>query len=781
MIQVNYSGRVYECARAVRGVNYVRLYDASNIQLAAFEEVSDLSGFTISGGEWERGKSTQRVTATARRELDAFVLTINEKAIAEDGLFISFVAPTDSKNVSAVTINGTSYSFVDAVNESIGDVANCFVAGAAIEIILSEIDGMRRAYLQNGATNAYLENTFQHKTKTLRAADTMNVEDRVPFYSEKNDHDRSITVKKLREILGVTTATISVTACEGSEVVCTNGKETMSGIGSTKFASLPVGVWTVTATLNGKTATEQVEIVDNIQYNVDLRLTASIAITSLPNKRAYFANETFDASGMVVTATFEDGTTDDVTEDCTVSPQTLAQGTTKVVVSYSKAGVTVTANVAVAVRRLTAIAITAAPIKTNYLWNESFDPTGMGVTAIYNDGATRAVTGWTYSPTDGLSGGTIQIDVEYTENGVTATTSQPITVMIYVHSIEVQTPPTKTTYLINDTFDPSGMVIVGYAIDGSVRLIEDYIVTPSALTAQTTEVMISHRNELGEYCQCSQPVEVKFVSRVLNDNSWEVIRLVSDAGQAANYWSVGDRKSITFTDEGLAGAYAGLTVDAFILGFDHNADIEGHNKIHFSIGKIGDNDPGKGLVGDTALVTVDNGPDFYMDADGVAATPWVHTYMRNTLLGNQTPVDSTTLTDPLNPTANSFLAMMPLDLRAVMKHVRKYTFTNGWGAQPGSSVGCASECLFLLAEYEIFGTCEVAYDEEMNYQQQYAYYAAGNSAKRRPHNLDHITGGWWCRSRADNANLWYCYVTSGGAINVNFPHHVQGVAPCFCV
>lgn len=36
-----------------------------------------------------------------------------------------------------------------------------------------------------------------------------------------------------------------------------------------------------------------------------------------------------------------------------------------------------------------------------------------------------------------------------------------------------------------------------------------------------------------------------FISSTLNDNEWSAIKSVSDAGQGANYWSIGDRKEVT--------------------------------------------------------------------------------------------------------------------------------------------------------------------------------------------------------------------------------------------
>ena len=52
----------------------------------------------------------------------------------------------------------------------------------------------------------------------------------------------------------------------------------------------------------------------------------------------------------------------------------------------------------------------------------------MVVTAHYTDGSSKAVTGYTYSPTSQLSKGTTMITVSYSEGGVTKTTTQSITV-----------------------------------------------------------------------------------------------------------------------------------------------------------------------------------------------------------------------------------------------------------------------------------------------------------------------------------------------------------------
>jgi len=90
-----------------------------------------------------------------------------------------------------------------------------------------------------------------------------------------------------------------------------------------------------------------------------------------------------------------------------------------------EATATITVNPALV---LSSIAVTTAPTKTTYNVGENFDPTGMVVTATYSDNSTEAVTGYTYSPNGALTTSDTEITISYTENNVTKTATQAITV-----------------------------------------------------------------------------------------------------------------------------------------------------------------------------------------------------------------------------------------------------------------------------------------------------------------------------------------------------------------
>ena len=80
---------------------------------------------------------------------------------------------------------------------------------------------------------------------------------------------------------------------------------------------------------------------------------------------------------------------------------------------------------------LSSIAITTAPDDTSYSVDEVFDPTGMVVKATYVGSADQVTVNagaYTYAPNGPLAETDTAITVSYTENGVTKTATQPITV-----------------------------------------------------------------------------------------------------------------------------------------------------------------------------------------------------------------------------------------------------------------------------------------------------------------------------------------------------------------
>lgn len=611
---------------------------------------------------------------------------------------------------------------------------------------------------------------YQAPTNTLTAAESMTTQDLIPFYDATAGQHKRTTLQALKEAIGVQSPTISVTTCTGASVTCSDGAETtLQGTGSTDFELPHVGTWTVTASLGGESVSEQVQVGGGLLYEVDLMITSGIAVTTQPTKTTYYIGEAFDPAGMVVTATFADDTTANVTEDCEFSPQTMAAGTQSVTVTYQRAGVQKTTSVAVAVRVLDHIDVTTEPSKKAYKYGETFNPAGMVVTAYYTDETSRAVTGYTYSPTGALAMNNTTITISYTEGSVTKQTTQAITVAKVLASIEITTPPTKTAYFSGETFNPAGMVVTAHYNDGSSAAVSGYTYSPNgALAAGNNTITVSY-SEGGVTRTDTQAITVTTISNTLNSNSWATIKAVSDAGQGDNYWDVGDTKAITINGNVGNTNFSNLSINVYIIGFNHNSAREGNNRIHFKIGKIGGTQVA--LVDSQYGSGVSSSGYFSMNTSNTNTGGWANSYHRRTLLGNTGT--------PTSPPSNSLLAALPADLRAVMKAVTKYSDNTGGGSNTASYVTSTTDYLFELAEFEYHGARTYANSAEQNYQQQYAYYQAGNSKIHYKHNATGTAAFVWCRSVYAGSTNGFCLVhTNGGAGNSN-AYRSWGVAPGF--
>lgn len=610
---------------------------------------------------------------------------------------------------------------------------------------------------------------YQAPTNTLTAAAAMTTQDLIPFYDVATGQHKRTTLQALKEAIGVQSPAINVTTCAGASVTCSDGVTTLEGTGSTEFELPNVGNWTVTATLDGESVSEVVEVSGALLYEVDLMITSGIAVTAQPDKTTYFIGEEFDPEGMVVTATFADDTTADVTEDCTFSPETMAAGTQSVTITYVRAGVTKTATVAVAVRTLDHIAVTTPPNKTAYKYGETFQPAGMVVTAYYTDDTSRAVMGYTYSPTGALAMNNTTITISYSEGSVTEQTTQAITVAKVLDSIEITTPPTKTAYFSGETFNPAGMVVTAHYNDGSSAAVSGYTYSPTgALAAGNNTITVSY-SEGGVTRTDTQAITVTTISNTLNSNSWATIKAVSDAGQGDNYWDVGDTKAITINGNVGNTNFSNLSINVYIIGFNHNSAREGNNRIHFKIGKIGGTQVA--LVDSQYGNGVSSSGYFSMNTSNTNNGGWSQSYHRRTLLGNTGT--------PTSPPSNSLLAAMPADLRAVMKAVTKYSDNTGGGSNTASYVTSTTDYLFELAEFEYHGARTYANSAEQNYQQQYAYYQAGNSKIHYKHNATGTAACVACRSVYAASSYYFCLLYYDGGADTTNAHLSWGVAPGF--
>lgn len=172
----------------------------------------------------------------------------------------------------------------------------------------------------------------------------------------------------------------------------------------------------------------------------------------------------------------------------------------------------------------------------------------------------------------------------------------------------------------------------------------------------------------------------------LNDSTWAQISAVSAAGYAPLYWAIGDTKSITLTGAASDTAiWQSTTLDVFIIGFNHNASVEGSNRTHFHIGK--QNGKQIGLCSGTSSI----------------GSP------------------------PHTLTEDEVFAVLPTDLKSALKNTTKYTAKYKNSSE--STVSSASVSITNLGVIEVFGTVseQPTLTALAGKQEQYEYYASGNS------------------------------------------------------
>lgn len=270
----------------------------------------------------------------------------------------------------------------------------------------------------------------------------------------------------------------------------------------------------------------------------------------------------------------------------------------------------------------------------------------------------------------------------------------------------------------------------------------------------------------------SYSLTLSFVSSTLNNNEWSVIKSVSDAGQGANYWSIGDRKAVTLNGTVGKLSLSNVTTYAFIIGFNHNASVEGTNRIHFQLAKTA-------LSGGTDVCLCDSSYNstvsttgyFSMNSSRTNSGGWASSQMRTNICGTS-----------LSSYSGTIIAVIPAALRAVLKSVTKYTDnTANGGGSTASYVTATTDYFFLLSEFEVFGSISYGNTNEKNKQAQYAYYSAGNSKIKYKHDGTSTAAFWWLRSPRASASDSFVFVNADGTVYYFRAYTSLGFAPGFCV
>lgn len=267
--------------------------------------------------------------------------------------------------------------------------------------------------------------------------------------------------------------------------------------------------------------------------------------------------------------------------------------------------------------------------------------------------------------------------------------------------------------------------------------------------------------------------------KTLEESTWaEIAQVSANKSWDAMGWKVGDSKTIT-----LNGTVGTLALDnyqckVYIIGFDHNAEKEGQG---ISFGMLEGIDGTQLCLVDQYYVTsTSEVMAFSMNTTKTNAGGWKASKMRKTILGSTDVENGDATPDTItNPGANTLMAALPADLRAVLKPITKYT-NNAGNSSAASAISPTIDYMPLMAEFEVFGVQTNANPNEKTYQTQYEYYQSGNSAIKYKQNDVASSAGWWLRSPKSSSDN-FCSVRVNGTVGYLFASASGGVAPVFLV
>lgn len=422
-----------------------------------------------------------------------------------------------------------------------------------------------------------------------------------------------------------------------------------------------------------------------------------------------------------------------------------------------------------------------------------------------------------------LSGVTLQEGEDYIVSGNTGTNAGTYSLLIsgtgnykgmIAQTWEIKRAASSisvnpTTMTIAGLTDLTKTATVTYTGDGNISVVSGNTTVAQASISGTTVSVVGVKsgnatititlNAGQNYAasSCTINVTVAIPSSVFNDNPWSVVKTMSDLGLGASIWSVGDTKAVEIN--GMVGTTSMDTMLwVYILGFNHNESREGTRRIHLQgfktaqtdgtdVGLV-DSSYGSGYTDGRKVFNVNHWGNY--NYGGWAACDARYDILGSTNVapsnyGSQKSSGATgnnpTSSCATSPVANTLMAALPADLRAVMKPVTKYTDNKGGNSNVASNVTATTDYLWLLAEYEVQGTRTYANSYEQNYQEQYDYYANGNSKVKYKHTASSEAVSWRLRSPYYSGSNIFCTVGTDGSAYIGSANGSRALAPAFAV
>lgn len=425
------------------------------------------------------------------------------------------------------------------------------------------------------------------------------------------------------------TTTLSATASNSGTITWTTSNSSVASLSSSSTASganvTITGVAAGTATITAKAT------IDGTQYSKTCTVTVTKVVSSLskgstsPTKTTYTAGESFDSTGLTITATYSDSTTSNVTSSVVWTPDPLTAGTTSVTGTFGGKTITITGltvNAAtepeiidsnsdlsvgdyVVLRTAAGVGVTgwnnnkdATVSETESEWKKYYvaSASSSGFTLkdesasnyIASPGSSNQFTYGTAATCSTDSYGHLICNNRYLcKNGTNyrfySSISSYLPFFIYkvpasstktLSSISVSTAPTKTTYTAGEYFDPTGLAITRtysdstsdtYAYAGHTSEFTFSPSTSTALTTSNTSVTITYGGK-----STTQVITVNAATKTLSS--------ISISGQKTSFsvdesFSFGGTVTAHFSDSSTSDVTASATFSGYNMSVAGNYTV----------------------------------------------------------------------------------------------------------------------------------------------------------------------------------------------------------------
>jgi len=444
-----------------------------------------------------------------------------------------------------------------------------------------------------------------------------------------NNNGVSISASTASVTVGSTT-TLSATSTNSGTITWTTSNSSVASLSSSSSSSganiTITGVSAGTATITAKCT------INGTQYSQTCTVTVTKVVSSLskgstsPTKTTYTAGESFDPTGLTITATYSDSTSSNVTSSVVWTPDPLTAGTTSVTGTFGGKSITITGltvNAAtepeiidsnsdlsvgdyVVLRTAAGVGVTgwnnnkdATVSETESEWKKFYVASASSSSFTLKD---ESANNFIASPGSSNqfvygSAATCSTDSEghlicnnryLCKNGTNyrfySSISSYLPFFIYkvpassstktLSSISVSTAPTKTTYIAGEYFDPTGLVITKSYSDSTsdtytyANHTSEFTFSPTtstALTTSNTSVTITYGGK-----SCSQAITVNAAAKTLSSIS---INGYTTAFTVDDTFSFGGTVTAHFSDSSTSNVTASATFSGYNMSVAGNYTV----------------------------------------------------------------------------------------------------------------------------------------------------------------------------------------------------------------